>query len=89
MEWTKKPRAEGGLGKIDIPLVADITKKISSDYGVLNDGGISFRGSFIIDDNQVLKHSSVNDLPVGRNVDEYLRLVNVIFFSNSGIPICC
>lgn len=89
MEWTKKPRAEGGLGKIDIPLVADITKKISSDYGVLNDGGISFRGSFIIDDNQVLKHSSVNDLPVGRNVDEYLRLVNVIFFINSGIPIRC
>lgn len=89
MEWTKKPRAEGGLGKIDIPLVADITKKISSDYGVLNDGGISFRGSFIIDDNQVLKHSSVNDLPVGRNVDEYLRLVNVFFFINSGIPIRC
>lgn len=79
MEWTKKPRAEGGLGEIDIPLLADVNKKISTDYGVLNDAGISFRGSFIIDDNQVLKHSSVNDLPVGRNVDEYLRLVQVIF----------
>jgi len=89
MEWTKKPRAEGGLGEIDIPLLSDVNKKISTDYGVLNDAGISFRGSFIIDDNQVLKHSSVNDLPVGRNVDEYLRLVQVKFFVIKGLPICC
>lgn len=89
MEWTKKSRDQGGLGQIDIPLIADVTKKISSDYGVLNEAGIAFRGSFIIDDNQVLKHSSVNDLPVGRNVDEYLRLVNVKFLINQGLPICC
>ena len=89
MEWTKKPRAEGGLGEIDIPLLADVNKKISTDYGVLNDAGISFRGSFIIDDNQVLKHSSVNDLPVGRNIDEYLRLVQVKFFVIKGLPIRC
>jgi len=89
MEWTKKPRAEGGLGEIDIPLLSDVNKKISTDYGVLNDAGISFRGSFIIDDNQVLKHSSVNDLPVGRNVDEYLRLVQVKFFVIKGLPIRC
>lgn len=89
MEWTKKSRAEGGLGEIDIPLLSDVNKKISTDYGVLNDGGISFRGSFIIDDNQVLKHSSVNDLPVGRNVDEYLRLVQVKFFVIKGLPIRC
>lgn len=89
MEWTKKPRAEGGLGEIDIPLLSDVNKKISTDYGVLNDAGISFRGSFIIDDNQVLKHSSVNDLPVGRNIDEYLRLVQVKFFVIKGLPIRC
>ena len=52
-----------------------MTKDISRDYGVLLDAGISLRGSFIIDDKQNLRHSSVNDLPVGRNVDEYLRLV--------------
>lgn len=57
----------------------------------MNDAGISYRGSFIIDDNQVVKHISVNDLPVGRNVDEYLRLVKVyiIIYSIIGIPICC
>lgn len=89
MEWTKKSRDQGGLGQIDIPLIANVTKKISSDYGVLNEAGIAFRGSFIIDDNQFLKHSSVNDLPVGRNVDEYLRLVNVKFLINQGLPIRC
>lgn len=87
MEWTKKSREQGGLGPIDIPLIADINKEISTKYGVLNDGGIAFRGTFIIDDQQTVKHLSVNDLPVGRNVDEYLRLVKVNSFVNVGIPI--
>ncbi len=87
MEWTRKPREQGGLGPIDIPLIADINKEVSSKYGVLNDGGISFRGTFIIDDHQNVKHLSVNDLPVGRNVDEYLRLVKVKFSLISGIPV--
>ena len=89
MEWTKKSRDQGGLGPIDIPLIADINKEISTKYGVLNDGGISFRGTFIIDDHQIVKHLSVNDLPVGRNVDEYLRLVKVIFYFISGFPVQC
>ena len=76
MEYTKKPRAEGGLGDMDIPMLSDLTKTISSDYGVLTpDGAISFRGTFIIDKSGILRHSSVNDLPVGRNPDETLRLV--------------
>lgn len=79
MEYSQKPRGNGGLGAIDIPLLADVNKKIGDAYGVLNDGGISFRGSFIIDDKQIVRHLSINDLPVGRNVDEYLRLVKVFF----------
>jgi peroxiredoxin (alkyl hydroperoxide reductase subunit C) len=76
MEYSKKPRSQGGLGEMQIPILADITKSISRDYGVLTpDGAISFRGTFIIDKNGVLRHSSVNDLPVGRNPDETLRLV--------------
>ncbi len=89
MEWTKKSRDQGGLGQIDIPLIADVTKEISSKYGVLNDGGVSFRGTFIIDDNQNIKHSSINDLSVGRNIDEYLRLVKVKLFIYSGLSIHC
>ena len=52
-----------------------MTKDISRDYGVLLDAGIALRGTFIIDGKSILRHSSINDLPVGRNVDEYLRLV--------------
>ena len=76
MEYTKKPRSDGGIGEMDIPMLSDLTKTISSDYGVLTpDGAISFRGTFIIDKSGILRHSSVNDLPVGRNPDETLRLV--------------
>jgi alkyl hydroperoxide reductase subunit AhpC len=77
MEYTKKERADGGLGKIDIPLLSDVSKKIGDAYGVLNDAGICYRGTFLIDHNQIVRHLSINDLPVGRNVDEYLRLVKV------------
>ena len=55
--WTLEPKNVGGLGPLDIPLLADINKQIASDYGVLNDAGIALRVTFIIDDNQVLKHS--------------------------------
>lgn len=80
LEYTKKSREEGGLGKIDIHLLSDVSKKIGDAYGVLNDGGIAYRGTFIIDQAQNVRHLSINDLPVGRNVDEYLRLVKVICF---------
>jgi peroxiredoxin (alkyl hydroperoxide reductase subunit C) len=63
-------------------------RKIGDAYGVLNDAGIAYRGTFLIDDKQVVRHLSINDLPVGRNVDEYLRLVKVIFLLFLGIPTC-
>lgn len=87
MEYTKKSRSEGGLGDIDIPLLADTKKEISDSYGVLADAGISFRGTIIIDNEQVVRHIGINDLPVGRNVDEYLRLVKVQVYYIIGIPV--
>lgn len=81
LAWTKMERKKGGLGKMDIPLLADLTKQISRDYGVLiedekdGDCGVAFRGIFIIDPAQNLRQITINDLPVGRNVDETLRLV--------------
>ena len=74
-KWTLEPKNVGGLGGIDIPLLADIKKEIAADYGVLNDAGLALRGTFLIDNNQILKHISINDLGVGRNVPEYLRLL--------------
>ena len=79
MEYTKKDRKKGGLGTMDIPLISDITKSISRTYGALieegGDTGVTLRATYIIDRNGIIRHMSFNDLPVGRNVDEILRLV--------------
>lgn len=80
-KWTLEPRTAGGLGPIDIPLLADINKQIAQDYGVLNDAGLALRGTFLIDNNQILRHSSVNDLGVGRNVSEFLRLLQAFQYN--------
>ena len=67
LAWTKTPRKEGGLGKMNIPLVSDLTKSISRDYGVLlEDQGITLRGLFIIDPQGVVRQITINDLLVGR-----------------------
>lgn len=75
LAWINTPRKEGGLGNIQFPLLSDLKKKISDDYGVLLEAGISLRGLFIIDPKQIIRQITVNDLPVGRSVDETLRLV--------------
>jgi peroxiredoxin (alkyl hydroperoxide reductase subunit C) len=69
------PRNEGGLGNLDYPLVSDLTKEVSYKYGVLMDDSISTRGLFIIDADGIIQHVTINNLPVGRNVDETLRLI--------------
>jgi len=89
LAWIEKPRKAGGLGKINIPLVADKTMKISRDYGVLKeDEGVSFRGLFIIDDKQIVRQVTINDLPVGRSVDETLRLVQAFQFTDKHGEVC-
>lgn len=76
LAWTNIPRKEGGLGPINIPLLADTNHSLSRDYGVLiEEEGIALRGLFIIDPKGTVRHITINDLPVGRNVDEALRLV--------------
>lgn len=75
LAWCNTARSEGGLGSMQIPIIADFDKKVATDYGVLLDGGVPLRGLFIIGPTGVLRHMTVNDLPVGRNVDEILRLV--------------
>lgn len=70
---------QGGLGELKYPLLADITKKIATDYDVLiNDEGIALRGLYIIDPKGVVRQKTVNDLPIGRSVDETLRLLQAI-----------
>lgn len=82
------PRTEGGLGQIQYPLVADLNKDIGRAYGVLLPGGITLRGLFLIDKEGVVRHQLVNDLPLGRSVDEALRLVQALQFVEQHGEVC-
>jgi alkyl hydroperoxide reductase subunit AhpC len=92
MEYCKKDRKKGGLGKMEIPLVADVTKKIAKAYGCLidagEDEGVAFRGTYIIDKSGIVRHISISDLPVGRNVDETLRLVKAFQYTDEFGEVC-
>lgn len=88
LAWINTSRKEGGLGGINYPLVADLDKSISRDYGVLLDAGISLRGLFLIDPSGTIRQSTINDLPVGRNVDEVLRLIKAFQFTDEHGEVC-
>eukprot|EP01024_Parvocaulis_polyphysoides_P058378 TRINITY_DN6271_c0_g1_i1.p1 TRINITY_DN6271_c0_g1~~TRINITY_DN6271_c0_g1_i1.p1 ORF type:complete len:259 (-),score=36.34 TRINITY_DN6271_c0_g1_i1:66-842(-) len=92
LAWIKTPRKRGGLGFMQIPILADTTKKISADYGVLIDEGpaegIALRGLYIINPEGVVEQITVNSLPVGRSVDEALRLLQAIQFVKEHGEVC-
>lgn len=89
LAWTKQDRKDGGLGNITIPLLADFNKQISRDYGVLiEEAGVALRGLFIIDDKDIIQHATINNLPVGRNVEETLRLLEAFQFTAKHGEVC-
>ncbi|UYV70606.1 PRDX1 [Cordylochernes scorpioides] len=89
LAWINTPRKDGGLGKMNIPLLADKSGQIAKDYGVMKeDDGIAFRGLFIVDSKGILRQVTINDLPVGRSVDETLRLVQAFQFTDQHGEVC-
>ena len=89
LAYVKTDKVNGGLGPVNIPLVADKTMAISRAYGVLKeDEGISFRGLFIIDGAGKIRQITVNDLPVGRSVDETIRLLQAFAFTDKHGEVC-
>lgn len=88
LAWTQVPRKEGGIGKIDYPLLGDKSGKISTDYGVLTPSGLPLRGLYIIDTKGTLRQITINDFPVGRSVDEILRLVQAFQFVDEHGEVC-
>ncbi|KAI1884011.1 hypothetical protein AGOR_G00221990 [Albula goreensis] len=89
LAWINTARKQGGLGPMKIPLLADLTRSISSAYGVLKeDEGIAYRGLFVIDDKGILRQITINDLPVGRSVDETLRLVQAFQHTDKYGEVC-
>ncbi|KAF2010727.1 thioredoxin-like protein [Aaosphaeria arxii CBS 175.79] len=89
LAWTNASRRDGGLGQINIPLLSDKNHQLSKDYGVLiEEEGIALRGLFLIDPNGVVRQITINDLPVGRSVDETLRLIDAFQFTDKYGEVC-
>lgn len=78
LAWKNTPVDNGGIGNVQYPLVADFDKTISQDFGLLLDGGMALRGTFLIDKDGVVQHATINNLGLGRNIDEMLRLVDAL-----------
>ena len=79
LAWLNTPKSKGGIEGIYYPIISDIHKSISKDYGVLfEEAGVAYRGLFLIDKDQVVRHQVVNDLPLGRSVDEALRVLDAL-----------
>lgn len=88
LAWRNTARTEGGIGQIQYPLIADLNKEIAKAYGVLLPGGVALRGLFLIDKGGTLRHLLVNDLPLGRSVDEVIRMVEALQYFEKNGEVC-
>ncbi len=88
LAWKNTPRNQGGIGNVQYPLVADLDKSISRNYQVLLDAGIALRGLFLIDKAGIVRHAVINDLPLGRSVDEALRVVEALQYHEQHGEVC-
>ena len=88
LAWKNTAVNNGGIGQVRYPLVADIKHEICKAYDVEAEGGVAFRGSFLIDMNGVVRHQVVNDLPLGRNIDEMIRMVDALQFVEEHGEVC-
>jgi peroxiredoxin (alkyl hydroperoxide reductase subunit C) len=88
LAWKNTPVDKGGIGKISFPLVADLSKSIARAYGVLLDDTVALRGLFLIDKEGIVRHALINDLHLGRNVEEAFRILNALQFTEAHEVVC-
>ncbi|OII76322.1 TSA family protein [Cryptosporidium andersoni] len=86
--WRRAPLEQGGIGSISFPLISDITHSISRDYGILLEGGVALRGLYLIDREGIVRSQVVHDLPLGRSVEETLRVVEALQFTEQHGEVC-
>ena len=87
--WIAQPKKNGGIEGVEYPIVSDLNKSIAKSYHVLKeDEGIAYRGQFLIDKKGIIRHQLVNDLPLGRSVDEVLRLLDALIFTEKHGEVC-
>ncbi len=88
LAWLERPRKEGGIHGLKYPLVSDLNKTLAADYGVLVDNSIALRGLFLIDPDGIVQHCTINNLSVGRSVDEELRVLEAFQFCRTHGDVC-
>ena len=89
LAWVNTPRKQGGLGQIRYPIISDLNKSIARSYGVLlDDAGVALRGLFLIDKNGIVRHALINDLPLGRSVNEVVRLLDALQHFEQNGEVC-
>ncbi len=88
LAWKNTAVDKGGIGPVHYPIVADVRHLIARSYDVESSGGMAFRGSFLVDQKGVVRHQVVNDLPLGRNIDEMLRMVDALQFYEQHGEVC-
>lgn len=88
LAWKNTPINNGGIGKVGYPLIADMKHDYCKAYDVEHDAGIAYRGSFLIDKSGTVRHQVVNDLPLGRNIDEMLRMIDALQFTEEHGEVC-
>jgi peroxiredoxin (alkyl hydroperoxide reductase subunit C) len=86
--WCEMPVSKGGIGQVQFPIIADVKHEITQAYGVEHPNGVALRASFLIDKDGIVRHQIVNDLPLGRNVDEMLRVVDALQFYEKNGEVC-
>lgn len=86
--WRNTPIEQGGVGQLSYPLIADISHNICRAYGVEHPDGVALRGTFVIDREGIVRSEIINDLPLGRNVDEFLRLVDALQYTEEHGEVC-
>lgn len=87
--WRNTPVENGGIDKVNFTLIADLNHKICQSYGIEHpEAGVALRGAFIIDKNKIIRHQTVNDLPLGRNIDELIRLVDALQYHEQHGEVC-
>lgn len=79
---------DGGIGNVRFPMVSDLTRQIATDYDVLFNNSIAYRGTFLIDQQGVVRHQNINDLPLGRNISEILRVIDALQYHQQHGEVC-
>jgi peroxiredoxin (alkyl hydroperoxide reductase subunit C) len=88
LAWKNTPVDQGGIGNVQFPLVSDLSKQISREYGVLFNNEVSLRGLFLVDREGTTRHAIINDLPLGRNIDEAIRMLDALQFTEKHGEVC-